>query len=304
MFPSFLTVILFAASASFATKTTRVLGGMEANFWRLLVAAVILWSWWLFVDPQASRSGMHYFLISGIVGYGFGDLALYQTLPRLGSRLATILVHCVGVPIGAFVEWMWIGTPLSVGQIIFAAVILIGVVVALVPENKKLIPKGHFWAGIGFGFIAALGQCLGAVFSRKASLTVMAAGATINGLSAGAQRVAGGLVIALVAHLLTVRYKKRSRPDFKRTLLPEKSIMKWILANGILGPCLGIGTYQWALMLHGTGVVLPIVALTPLAVIPFAYVIENERPTLRSILGSILAVIGASGLAYVTAVKA
>jgi len=44
---------------------------------------------------------------------------------------------------------------------------------------------------------------------------------------------------------------------------------------------------------------LPIVATTPLVVIPFAKVVEGEQPTRRSLIGGVIAVIGAVALTIV-----
>jgi drug/metabolite transporter (DMT)-like permease len=43
--------------------------------------------------------------------------------------------------------------------------------------------------------------------------------------------------------------------------------------------------------------VLPIVATTPLVIIPLAYKIEGDRPGARSIIGGAIAVAGAVALA-------
>ena len=45
-----------------------------------------------------------------------------------------------------------------------------------------------------------------------------------------------------------------------------------------------------------TAIVLPIVALTPLMIIPFSWHLEGERPTVRSLLGGVVAVAGVIGL--------
>ena len=300
MFPAFLTVILFAISASFATKPSRALGGVEANFWRLILASFFLFFWWAFFDNKASTAGFKLFLLSGVVGYGLGDLALYESFPRLGARLSMLMIHCFGAPIGALIEWFWLGTPMTPTQIAFAMIILAGVALALAPDHGMNVSRKTFWTGVILGFCAALGQCFGAVLSRKASLAVIATGASINGLTAGAQRVSSGLVIATTALVIYKIKQSRNNPKRDKNFIPDKSLWLWIFLNGSLGPFLGTGTYQWALANYGTGVVLPIVALTPLAVIPFAYFIENERPRTRSICGSLLAVIGAVGLAWVT----
>ena len=75
-------------------------------------------------------------------------------------------------------------------------------------------------------------------------------------------------------------------------LLPPKSIWPWIIANALSGPALGVGCYQWALMQEKSGVVLPIVALTPLVIIPFSLYVEGEHPRKRSLLGGLVAVAG------------
>ena len=57
--------------------------------------------------------------------------------------------------------------------------------------------------------------------------------------------------------------------------------------------------YQWALATTPSGIVLPIVACTPLVIVPFSFWLEGERPTRRSLLGGALAVAGVIALAAV-----
>ncbi len=45
-------------------------------------------------------ASLGWFLVSGVVGYGFGDLALFQALPRIGPRFTMLLIHCFAVPLG------------------------------------------------------------------------------------------------------------------------------------------------------------------------------------------------------------
>jgi drug/metabolite transporter (DMT)-like permease len=49
-------------------------------------------------------------------------------------------------------------------------------------------------------------------------------------------------------------------------------------------------------MLAPTGLVLALVAMTPLAVIPLTMLIDGERPHLRSLIGGVIAVLGAVAL--------
>ena len=57
--------------------------------------------------------------------------------------------------------------------------------------------------------------------------------------------------------------------------------------------------YQWALSAAPTGIVLPIVATTPLVVMPLAHFLEGDKITLRTLLGGALAVGGVVGLTLV-----
>jgi drug/metabolite transporter (DMT)-like permease len=51
-----------------------------------------------------------------------------------------------------------------------------------------------------------------------------------------------------------------------------------------------VSAWHWCGSSHG--VVLPIVALTPLVIIPFSRYVEGERPRKRSLAGGAIAVAG------------
>jgi drug/metabolite transporter (DMT)-like permease len=224
-------------------------------------------------------------------------LALYQALPRLGSRLAVLLVHCLAAPFAALVEWLWLGTTLTGPQIISSITILVGVSIALAPDHRLRVPKRVLLVGIVFGIIAAIGQGYGAVLSRKAYQVAGAAGESIDGLTAAYQRILAGWIVAAVSMGF-----KSSSPAASGLLRPQaggrawQTAWKWVAVNALAGPTLGVGCYQWALATNPTGVVLPIVAITPIVVIPFAMVMEGERPRTRSLIGGVIAVAGTAAL--------
>jgi drug/metabolite transporter (DMT)-like permease len=68
------------------------------------------------------------------------------------------------------------------------------------------------------------------------------------------------------------------------------------VANGLAGPVLGVGCYQWALATTPSGIVMPIAATTPLLAIPIAWWLEHDRPSARSLLGAAVAVAGCIAL--------
>lgn len=298
MFPAFLTTILFSISGVCAQRTSKVLGGVEANFWRVILATSLLALWAYTLGQGTSGKAFSMFLLSGALGFGLGDIALYQALPRLGSRLSILLVHCLAAPFAATTEWFWLGTKMSGTEILGAALILGGVALALAPGKHLEIPRRAFWIGVTCGIIAALGQGMGAVLSGHASRIDASTGTPIDGLTAAYQRILAGLVVAVIFWIaVRLRSEKARRENgvaSARTsqFFPHTSIWPWIVANALSGPAIGVGCYQWALMKEKSGVVLPIVALTPLVIIPFSRYVEGERPRKRSLVGGVVAVAG------------
>lgn len=303
MFPALLATILFSLSVIFATRTTRILGGTTANFYRLCVSAVLLAGWAHLFGGGLGGGAFGWFFLSGCIGFGVGDLALYQALPRIGPRLTSLMVHCLAAPFAALAEWTWMRTELKAVQIVFGLVILAGVAIALAPDGDLKIPRRILTQGILLGIVAALGQGLGAVVSRKAYAVAAVTGQPIDGLTAAYQRILGGLIFAALPSLWVIRktwiagsLKPAGAPPDSRGPGKWRRVSTWVLLNSLAGPTLGVGCYQWGLQTAPSGVVLPIVATTPLVVIPFAYLLDGDRPGFRSVIGGVVAVAGVVGL--------
>jgi drug/metabolite transporter (DMT)-like permease len=128
----------------------------------------------------------------------------------------------------------------------------------------------------------------------------------VDGITAAYQRLIGGLAVGAVGYALVQRAKNLREPlpaglsnPTERRRERWRAAWSWVLVNGISGPALGVSCYQWALETTPTGIVLAIVATTPLVVIPFAVKFEGERPKARSVIGGAVAVLGAIGLTLV-----
>jgi drug/metabolite transporter (DMT)-like permease len=296
MIPSFLTAILWSISVVCATRSTRYLGGALANLARLFLGTILLALWAHLFGKGLSGAGLWFFVLSGLAGFGLGDVAGYEALPRLGSRLAILIMQCVAAPIAALIEWLWLGTTLSPVQIFCGLLILAGVAIALAPKDHLQIGRKRLVSGVVFGLVAALGQALGAVLSRKAYQVAHLAGQSIDGGTAAYQRILGGL--GLVA-LYFIVIKARAKESASSPAGAWRAAWPWVIFNALAGPTVGVSCYQWALATTPSGIVLPIVATTPLIVIPFAYKIEGDRPGVRSLIGGAIAVAGAIALTVV-----
>jgi len=297
MLGAFLTTIFFSLSVIFANRSIRAVGLVRANLGRLLVALVCLGAYAHTLGRGLGGAGRDWFLLSGVIGMGLGDIASFYSLPLLGSRLAILMCQCLAVPIAIAAERLWLGTRLSVAQFSWGAVILLGVIVAVMPTPKspprvRVRPLGFLW-----GFLAAAGQGLGAVVSRRAYEAATGAGESIDGVTAAYQRIIGGLVITAAYYLLQHLLRRHRRPE--RPAPPPLRDYLWIVVNAVCGAVIGVSCYQWALATTPSGLVLPIVATTPLVIVPFSYLIEGERPSRRSLVGGVIAVSGAVALTLV-----
>jgi len=279
-----------------------MIGGTEANFWRLTFATLFLSIWAFGFGIGLGGDALPAFLVSGIFGIGIGDVALFQALPRLGSRLSILLIQCLTAPFAALIEWYWLGTTLSTWQILCGVTVLAGVGIALVPGEHLKLSRRELTLGSLFCVVAALGGAYGAVLSRKAYTIAHSAAQPIDGANAAFQRIIGGLLVAGLCLLFVKRREFRIQARAPGHLVGEASKKKWrtvwpwILVNSLAGQTLGVSCMQLALETTPTGVVLAIIAVTPIVVIPFAFMVEGERPTLHSLAGGAIAVAGVIGL--------
>jgi drug/metabolite transporter (DMT)-like permease len=181
---------------------------------------------------------------------------------------------------------------------------LVGVAIALAPGEHLTFARQQFWFGIGFCVLAAVGNGFGAVLSRKGFAVAADAHQTIDVGTAGFQRLVGGLIICGLALLVVKR-----REVFAQFVHPEaprvpssakwKAAWPWVVANGLAGQTLGMCFFNWALKTTPTGLVLALVATTPLVIIPFAWKFEGDKAHRRSVIGGAIAVAGAIALVLV-----
>lgn len=299
MIGAVLATLLFSLSAVTANRSVRYLGSNEANLWRLLLATIILGGWAFTRGVGLEGASLPWFVFSGIVGFGVGDVALFLAYPRLGSRLTILIVHCGAAPLAVITERLWLGTVLAPVQILFIVIILGGIALALAPDKANLPAQRNYLAGVPLALIACAGQGWGAVISRKAYAVAEASQFEVDGMSAAFQRILPGLAIAAFAVLIARRSMVLAHLRRRAVETAHRSWRRawpWTMMNALAGPSLGVASFQWALQTTPTGIVLPIVALTPLVVVPLAQIMEGERPGWRAWTGGAIAVGGVIGL--------
>lgn len=303
MIPAFVATFLWSYCVVAARRSVDQLGENLANLARILVAVTALGLMAHCFGLGLGGGGFLYFALSGVIGFGLGDIGAFYAMPRIGSRLTILMAQCGAAPIAGLAEWYWMGTTLGLGQILAIVLILSGIVVALAPKNIPASSMPMFIAGISFGLLAAVGQGLGAVISRKAYVEANAAGNWVEsqgvldsiwmGATAGYQRLIGGAATIFLFYLLSLVIKRwRTGPREPHVQDSRLTKARFVLLNAAAGPIFGLICFQWALATTPSAIVQPIIAMTPLVIMPMAWYFEGDRPTLRSLFGGLISVAG------------
>lgn len=301
MFPAFLTTLLFATSALCGYRASKLIGGIEANFWRIALATIFL-TIWAFTLGHGFEGAPAWFALSGFIGIGIGDTAYFQALPKLGSRRTILLCQCLTAPFAALIEFLWLGSGLHLAEILCIAVIIAGVGIALKPDDHMQISKRDWQIGIIGSALSALCTAIGSVLIRKGFHEAALDGFHPDSGTTGYQRVLGGIIIPTIA-LLLFKWKSAHAhgPAFASDTLhisknKWQKIWPWVLANALAGQTLGVTCMQWALQTTPAAIVSAIIATTPVVLLPMTLIIEKEKIHLHSFIGAAIAVAGVIGL--------
>ena len=286
MLASLLTAVFFSISILFAAESAKAAGPMLANIARLVLATVLLGIWSVTGGHGLGGPALPWFLLSGFIGYGLGDMSMFASLPRIGPRLAILLTQCLATPIAAAAEYLWLDTTVGWIDLLTASGILVGVALALAPDNTSTPDRRQFFIGIG----SAAGQALGAVVSRKANAVAEAAGMHVDGGTAAFERIVMGTAITLLTAAVLRQRSTASTAEEAPILQRLKKGAPLIIGNSLAGPAFGVACYQIALLTTPSVIVLPIVATSPLVTMLFTFVFKGSRPGPRAILGGFLAV--------------
>ncbi|MDB6071318.1 MAG: protein of unknown function transrane, partial [Verrucomicrobiales bacterium] len=172
------------------------------------------------------------------------------------------------------------------------------------------------WAGLGCALMAGLGQGFGTTLSGWANRIATANHVEIHGISQAFQRSIAGMLTAVGVYWIwrtwfrgaearTEDHAPGAGPKSvpagaKKSAAPVRKHAKfWLVGAAMFGPVAGVSCYQWARLHLPSAVVVAIAATSTLWVIPLAKWIDRDHPSLRQVLGTVLAVGGIAVLCLV-----
>jgi drug/metabolite transporter (DMT)-like permease len=187
-----------------------------------------------------------------------------------------------------------LGEVLGAWDIIGIAITLAGVVIVIVEKEVHAseipISARHKLYGILAGLGGAVGQGLGLVVSKYGMLVAGGPAARLNTLSATFVRM---MVAAAVVWLFVVASGRVSRVAGARR---ETGAIKRTFAGAVTGPFVGVWLSMVAVTYAVAAIAATLMALMPVMVIPFLWLIYRQKTTWRGILGAAVAFTGVAVL--------
>ena len=286
-----LTAVFWTVTALSFEAASRRIGSMVVNLWRLIIGFTFLTIFVYFyrgslLPLDATPRAWFYLSLSGLIGFVFGDLCLFQAFVVVGARIS-MLMMALAPPMTAFIGWMVLGETLSwkswVGMILTMAGIALVVLKRHTAEEsnggrRKVKFNYPLW-GILLGLGGALGQAAGLVFSKVG----------MQGYDSFASTQIR--VIAGITGFSLLFFIMRLWKDAFRALTYRKPMLQLTL-GAFFGPFLGVSFSLIAIKYADTGIAATIMALVPVLIIPPSMIIYKEKVTLKEAAGAILAVGG------------
>lgn len=269
------------------------IGSLALNILRLFVALLIFMTINVILHgqpvPLDAGSGVWFWLtLSGLVGFVFGDIFLFQSYIDIGARTAQVIF--VSSPlITALLGFLLLGEKISprgilgmlivVGAIIWVILGKTGADAGTAIEKTAPTVHHHRVRGIIFAFLGALGQSGGLILSKIGA-------PHYDPLQATEIRVIAGLAGFIIMALMLGRIAEPLRA------LSNRSAVKALSLGAFFGPFLGVSLGLFAVQRANTGVAATLMGLTPILIVFPSVLLYKEKLTLREVLCAGLAVLG------------
>lgn len=232
-------------------------------------------------DAEPTRWG--YFLLSGILGYAIGDFFLFSSYQMVGPRIGLLLLSLHPV-VSTIIAW-FMGETLSWIQILGILITLVGIgwVVILKSESQSEHEEFRITKkGVLYGFMAAVGQSTGLIFSKL-------------GMANEFPAIAGNAVRMLAAFAflwVAAGFQKEVRLTIRSISAKPRSFF-WVFFGALMGPVIGVSFSLYAVQnTPRIGVASTLMGLSPIFMLPISYFIFHERFGWKVVFGTIFAIAG------------
>ncbi len=277
---------VWACTMLMAVIPANHLGSVSFNRWRMLCASFIL------MIPATIIGGFDNFqyswlislVLSGIVGIGIGDLALYASLNRLGPRLAELL-FATNAFFAVIFGISFFGESLTIRRVVGMVLICSGTILTLIfSEEKKKSSQFTFstlpvWIAVICGIISAICQAGGQAIAKPA----LDSGA--NPIAASGIRMTTALCWHLVLMLIFPTWTKSKNPL-------NLKIFTIVFCNALLALGIGMTCVLAAVQNGSLGLVAVLSSCAPVLLLPLIWIQTKKKPQTSSWIAAIIVLLG------------
>lgn len=301
---SLIVAVSWTGTALCAEVASKRIGALQLNVIRLVLSFLLLGvTLWIVTGvpyPQFTDGQTWLWLVlSGLVGYVFGDYCLFNSYLLIGSRFGQLFMTLAPLA-AALSSWILLGERLSMQAILGMLITITGIGMSVLgkggDEHHHKVELKLPLKGVLFGIGAGIGQGLGLVLSKVGmgyyDLSMPAdAGEAVTFMvpfaSTMIRAIAGSTGFLLI---MGMQKQFHTLP----VALRNKTGMKAAVGATMLGPFIGVSLSLMAVLYTEAGIASTLMALTPVLIIWPAHVLFNQRIRPLEVVGAIVSVIGAS----------
>ena len=297
---SLIVAVSWTTGAIFADVASHRIGSINLNIIRMVFAllflAAILFAFTGSPVPlHTDGKTWFWFALSGVVGFVFGDLCLFNAYVRIGSLYGQLLMT-LAPPFAGIAGFLMLGEKLAPTSLLAMVVTLSGIgITILSKDSDSRLPVLKLpLSGVLYGIGAGVGQGVGLVLSKigmghyTAAMPSDAASGVLSAMPFAGTfiRVVTGIIGFSVIILLM-----RKAGGLKRAV-KDRTSMVCCLVTTLLGPVIGVSLSLKAVQYTSAGIASTLMGLTPvLILIPYS-IYAKQRITLREVAGTFITVAG------------
>jgi drug/metabolite transporter (DMT)-like permease len=286
-----LTAFFWTVTALAFEASGKRVGSMVVNLFRLILGFVFLslFAWFyrgLLFPVDATPRAWLYLILSGLIGFVFGDLCLFQAFVVVGARIS-MLIMSLSPLLTALGGWIFLGELLPAQSLVGMGLTISGVVlVALRREDhhdtegktRKIRLNYPFW-GILLAFGGAVGQAAGLIISKSGMQDY-------DAFASSQIRIIAGIA-GFAALFFILKLWRKAGQSFS-----DRKAMAQISVGAFFGPFLGVSFSLLSVQLTSTGIASTIMSIVPVLIIPASVFLFKEKVKIKEIIGAVLAVSG------------
>lgn len=303
------TAFCWALAALFFTRASRRVGQFSVNQIRLVLAIVLLGASGAAMDALARGSGATPVLfvpplnqaallaLSGIAGLTLGDAAYFYALQTIGPRRGALVLSLHPI-FTALLAWPLLGEQLSPLGVAGMVVTLGGVTWVVLERAQQGELRGSLWLGILGGVGGAVGQAVGAILAKVGlgygGDSWLAGAAGVDASTVTHIHPLFGTLLRMAAGFVPLAAFAVLRGAVPQTLEAARNgkALGATLGGAVFGPFIGVSLSLYALTQVDSYIAATLFATAPVLVIPLVRIVDNERISLRAVLGALVACAG------------